>query len=98
MEIRRVAGRPVSAELDSGLQAADASPLEAAIGGETLDRYERALEALRPEERELVIAHTEFEFSHSELAAAFDKPSANAARMALQRALLRLATEMRPLQ
>jgi RNA polymerase sigma-70 factor (ECF subfamily) len=60
-----------------------------------LERYDRALEAIRREDRELVIAHVEFHFSHQELAAAFGKPSANAARMALQRALLRLADEMK---
>src|SRR5262245_35054204 len=98
MEIRRVTRRPVPGELESGFSAQDASPLEEAIGSETLDRYERALAALRPEEREIVIAHTEFEFSHQELAAAFDKPSPNAARMALQRALVRLADEMNRLQ
>jgi DNA-directed RNA polymerase specialized sigma24 family protein len=46
----------------------------------------------------LIIAHVEFSFSHHELANAFDKPSANAARMALQRALGRLAAEMKRLQ
>ena len=98
MEIRRVGRRPVGTELESGIESTAASPLEQAIGGQTLDRYDRALEALRPEERELIVAHVEFEFSHQELAAAFDKPSANAARMALQRALLRLADEMKHLQ
>jgi RNA polymerase sigma-70 factor (ECF subfamily) len=98
MEIRRVSRRPVATELDAELSAQQASPLEAAIGSETLERYEKALEVLRPEDREIVIAHTEFEFSHQELAAAFDKPSANAARMALQRALVRLADEMQRLR
>jgi RNA polymerase sigma factor (sigma-70 family) len=98
MEIRRARARPVAAgEIDSGLEARHESPLEAAIGSETLDRYERALETLRPEERELVIARVEFQFSHQELCDAFDKPSANAARMALQRALLRLADAMKRL-
>jgi RNA polymerase sigma-70 factor (ECF subfamily) len=94
MEIRRVTRRPASQEIDSGLPAADISPLEAAIGAETLERYERALDHLREEERELVIAHVEFGLTHQELAAAFKKPSANAARMALQRALIRVAVEM----
>ena len=95
MEIRRVSRRPATAELESDIEAGGASPLEQVIGTEVLDRYERALGALRPEERELVIAHVEFEFSHQELATAFNRPSANAARMALQRALLRLADEMK---
>jgi len=95
MELRRVRRRPPGDELESDIESNDASPLERAIGGQTLDRYERALEGLRSSERELVIAHVEFGFSHQDLAAAFDKPSANAARMALQRALLRLAEAMK---
>jgi RNA polymerase sigma factor (sigma-70 family) len=94
-ELRRVRRRPVGSELESGVEAADPSPLENAIGTEALDRYEQALATLRDADRELVIAHVEFGFSHQELATAFDKPSANAARMALQRALLQLATEMK---
>ena len=95
MELRRVRRRPPGDGLESDVESNDASPLERAIGSQTLDRYERALEGLRPSERELVIAHVEFGFSHQDLAAAFDKPSANAARMALQRALLRLAEAMK---
>ncbi len=40
--------------------------------------------------------HTGPEVHDQELASAFGKPSANAARMSLQRALLQLAKEMRP--
>jgi RNA polymerase sigma-70 factor (ECF subfamily) len=94
MEIRRVTRKPAPTEIDSGMPAADVSPLEAAIGAETLERYERALQRLREEDRELVVAHVEFGLTHQELAAAFKKPSANAARMALHRALIRIADEM----
>jgi RNA polymerase sigma factor (sigma-70 family) len=93
-EIRRAGRRPVTAELLSDVETVDPSPLEQAIGAETLQRYDEALAALRPDQRELIIANVEFEFTHQELAAAFDKPSANAARMALQRALVCLADEM----
>jgi RNA polymerase sigma-70 factor (ECF subfamily) len=98
MEIRRVSRRPVAGELESAIPSPDASPLEIAIGAEALERYDQALAALPQEDRELIIAHVEFSFSHQELANAFDKPSANAARMALQRALARLAAEMKRLQ
>jgi DNA-directed RNA polymerase specialized sigma24 family protein len=53
------------------------------------------LDALRPSDRELVIAHVEFGFSHQELATAFEKPSPNAARMALRRALMELTASMK---
>ena len=94
-ELRRAGRRPAQSELDTGLQDAGLSPLDAAIGQQAVERYDRALEVLRPEERQLVVARVEFGFSSEELARAFSKPSANAARMALQRALLRLAAEMK---
>lgn len=95
-ELRRIRRHPAGAPLDDNMAASAASPLDRAIGADMLARYERALDRLRPEERELVIAHVEFGFSHQELARAFGKPTANAARMALQRALLRVADGMRP--
>jgi RNA polymerase sigma-70 factor (ECF subfamily) len=98
MELRRVRRRPSGAPLADNVQADAATPLEHAIGRQTLDRYEAALEALRSEDREIVIAHVEFGFSHQELAQAFGKPSANAARMALQRALMRVAEAMKCLE
>ena len=94
-QLRRAGHRPAQSELDTGLQDAGLSPLDAAIGQQAVERYDRALEVLRPEERQLVVALVEFGFSNEELARAFGKPSANAARMALQRALLRLAAAMK---
>jgi RNA polymerase sigma-70 factor (ECF subfamily) len=70
------------------------SPLEELLGAETLERYERALETLSAVDRELVLAHVELGISNEELAELTDKPNANAARVALQRALLRLARAM----
>jgi RNA polymerase sigma-70 factor (ECF subfamily) len=93
-EFRRAGRRPVLEPLDS--QAADeaASPLELAIGRQAVERYESALKRLRPADREAIIARIELGFSHEELAVLLDKPSANAARMAVERALVRLAAEM----
>ncbi len=61
-----------------------------------MDRYDAALERLKPEEREAVISRVEFDLSYAELAEVLGKPSANAARMAVVRALVRLAEEMGP--
>ncbi len=97
-EIRR-AGRmrwrvePAGMEAGTA-DAAEASPVEQAIGRETLAAYERALERLEPGERELIVARVELGLSFSEVAAATERPSADAARMAVRRALLRLAGEM----
>jgi RNA polymerase sigma factor (sigma-70 family) len=94
-ELRRAHRRPAPAELSERLPAASASPLEEAIGQEALDVYEAALAALRPEDREAVIARVELQQSYAEIAAILDKPSAEAARVAVYRALLRLAEKMK---
>lgn len=62
-----------------------------------MDQYERALAALRPEDREAIIARVEMGYSYEEMADLLGKPSTDAARKAAQRALVRLAEEMRRL-
>ena len=94
-ELRRVGRRPVSEPFDDGLQFEGASPLEQAIGQQSLDRYEHALQQLRPEDREAIVTRLELGCSYDEVAVALGKPTANAARSAVNRALLRLAQEMR---
>ena len=73
-----------------------ASPLEEAIGTEALDLYEAALGGLQQEEREAIIARVELGQSYQEVAAILGKPSAEAARVAVYRALIRLAQQMHP--
>lgn len=89
-ELRRNASRPATTgfdglEVDEGL-----SPLEQAIGREAIDRYERALAALDPDEQEAVVGRLEMGYAYEELAAVLGKPSADAARKAARRALVRL--------
>jgi RNA polymerase sigma factor (sigma-70 family) len=93
-EVRRAKRSPVPTVLDDNQSDPGASPLEAAIGEEALQRYEAALARLRPEEREAVIARVEMDGSYQDVAQALGKPSADAARMAVSRALVRLAQEM----
>jgi len=93
-EIRRVTARPRRVELSEDDADPAASPLEEAIGADALRRYEQALKRLRDDERELVLMRLEMGVSYRELASLFGKPSEDAARMAVSRALLRLATEM----
>ena len=64
------------------------------MGSEVFARYEAAMERLRPEEREAVIARVELGLSHAEVAESLGKPSPAAAHMAVSRALVRLAEEM----
>jgi len=93
-ELRRTKRRPPSRGLDSAAVDSGRSPLEEAIGREAIERYERALARLRSEDRELVIARIELGYTNREIAELVDKPTANAARMATERAVLRLAKEM----
>jgi RNA polymerase sigma factor (sigma-70 family) len=93
-EIRRVQRRPAGDPLDSGRPSSDPSPLEEAIGQEALERYEAALQRLKPEDREAIIMRIEMGCSLGELAEALGKPSTAAAHMAVSRALVRLSAEM----
>jgi RNA polymerase sigma factor (sigma-70 family) len=93
-ELRRKARRPEVAELDGIEDVSLRSPLEEAIGREAVEDYEEALARLKPDEREAIIARVEMGYTYEELAEALGKPSADAARKAARRALLRLAEEM----
>lgn len=93
-ELRKKARRPDIGEFDGFEVDGGLSPLEEAIGHEAVERYEQALAKLRPEEREAIIGRVEMGYSYEELADALGKPSAEAARKAAKRALVRLAREM----
>lgn len=93
-EIRRKARRPAQVELDGTELDQARSPLEDAIGMEEIDRYEEALGRLRPEEREAIILKVELGYTYQEAASLLEKPTAEAARKATERALVRLAEEM----
>ena len=87
--------RPYQVDVPRDLVDAELSPLEQAIGTENVERYERALARLAPSDREAIIGRLELQYSYDELALSLDKPSAPAARMAVTRAMKRLADEMR---
>ena len=94
-ELRRFDRRGPREMLDSAEPDAAPSPLEQAIGRQRTERYERALSRLRPEDRESLIARLELGCSYEEMASALGKPTADAARKAAQRALVRLVAEMK---
>ena len=93
-ELRRVGRRPEIGGLENEHIAPGPSPLEEAIGREAVERYEIALAALRPEEREAIIGRVELGYTYDELAEALGKPSGDAARKAAERALARLVEVM----
>ena len=94
-ELRRKGRQPHATDLD-GLEVESVeSPLEQAIGQEAVERYEGALQRLKAEEREAIIARVEMGYSFEELAEALGKPTPDAARKTAHRALVRLAEEMK---
>ena len=93
-ELRRAKRRPPPEELADDVRSPLASPLDEAIGEEATERYEAALAELRDEEREAIVARIELQCSYDEMAVMLGKPSPNAARVAVRRAVMRLALKM----
>ncbi len=93
-EVRRATRHPAPFHLSEVHPDASASPLERAIGTEGLERYERALARLREPDRQVIVARIELQQSYQEIAVVMGKPSANAARVAVTRALTRLTEEL----
>ena len=89
-EIRRAMRHDAPDTLDSGAEDPGLSPLESLLGRETVEAYDAALAQLSDEEREAIIGRVELGLSYEELAAAMGRPSPDAARMAVGRALLKL--------
>jgi RNA polymerase sigma-70 factor (ECF subfamily) len=86
--------RGPSVPIDTDIVARECSPLELAVGEQTLERYEAALDRLRPDDKALIVARIELGLPYAEIAAMFEKPSVPAAQVALSRALVKLAEEM----
>lgn len=93
-EIRKVKARPAAQPLTEEQLDEAPSPLEQAIGREGLARYEAALNRLRPIDREAIIARIELQQSYDEIALALSKPTADAARMTVVRAIKNLLEAM----
>jgi RNA polymerase sigma-70 factor, ECF subfamily len=93
-EIRNARRRPAGEELDSAVEDPGTSPVDAAIGEQAVAQYEAALNRLKPEERELIIARVELGLTYQEMVTMLGRPSPDAARMAVARALVRLTKEM----
>lgn len=92
-EIRKAERGPLAKTLEERA-APYGSPLDELVGREALSRYEQALERLKPQEREAVVSRIELGMSYAEVAESIGKPSADAARMTVARALVKLIEEM----
>lgn len=90
-EVRRVTRRGVAQELPEVLHDHGYSPLEELIRKERSDRYLAALRTLKPNERMAIIFRLEHNRSFDEIAQKLGKATPDAARMAVTRAVKRLA-------
>jgi RNA polymerase sigma-70 factor (ECF subfamily) len=93
-QLRWARRRAGSTAVSEDLVDQSPSPLENAIGAEVLDRYERARDQLTEEERLFVHLRIELDFDYEDIAAIMNRPSRDAARMGVQRALRKLAEIM----
>jgi len=96
--IRRAGRRPESVPIDEAIAAVGPSPLEQVLGSEVIARYEAGLQELKPEHREAIVLWLELRFSYQEIADAMARPTANAARKLVDRALVKLAESMHELR
>ena len=91
---KRGSRRPQREEIPDDLASAAASPQQMAISAERRERYQRALASLKREDRQAIKLRVELGLDYDEMATKLDKPSADAARMAVTRAIVRLADKM----
>jgi RNA polymerase sigma-70 factor (ECF subfamily) len=95
-EMRRVARRPIDNidDAESLLPASDASAFDHVMDAENEARYKRALAMLSDDERALVVGRMELDYTYEQLAVMSRRPTAAAARMAVRRAVIKLAEHM----
>jgi RNA polymerase sigma factor (sigma-70 family) len=93
-EIRKAQRRPDMIPTADDEPDPAPSPLEEAIGRQRFERYEAALQTLKAADREAIIARIELQQSYEEVAISLDKPTADAARVAVTRAVARLVQAM----
>jgi RNA polymerase sigma-70 factor (ECF subfamily) len=95
-QIRYANRRPGPGEVPPTVPDPGPSPLELAIGSDLVGRYERALATLSEEDRQLVHLKIELDYDYEEIATMTDRATRDAARMAVTRAVKRLAEAMGP--
>jgi RNA polymerase sigma-70 factor (ECF subfamily) len=90
-EIRRSARRGPHESLEETLASPYASLAEQVVGLEQMERYQRALETMSEEQQQAVLLRLEFGYTYEQIADAIGKPSPDAARMTVVRAIDQLA-------
>ena len=95
-ELRRVNRQPPSGDLEDTMPDAGESPFDATADSEVMRRYKEKLALLTETERFLVVGRIEMAYTYEQLALATGRETAGAARIAVRRAVLRLAKLMAP--
>jgi RNA polymerase sigma-70 factor (ECF subfamily) len=93
-EVRWAKRRPGPDGVPESLPDREPTPIENAIGADLMDRYEAGMARLDEGDRQLLHLRIELDFDYDEIAAMTGRETRNAARMAIQRALSRLADAM----
>jgi RNA polymerase sigma-70 factor (ECF subfamily) len=97
-EIRKVGRRPPAEETAGSLADPSPSPLDELLHGEKRDLYEQAFQRLKLSDQTAIASRLEEGLSYEEIARELGKSSADAARMAVSRAVVRLAQEMKAMR
>jgi RNA polymerase sigma factor (sigma-70 family) len=96
-EMRRVARRPTQ-HLEDGVApeplASGPSPFQATLDAERERNYKEAIATLTEEERVLVVGRLELAYTYDQLALISGRATAEAARQAVRRAVVKLAERM----
>lgn len=93
--LRHAKSRGEQEPLEDTRASADPSPEQEAVATQLLDRYEEALGRLTSAQQEAIFVRVELGLPWSEVADVLNKPSVPAAQMAVRRAILALAHEMK---
>lgn len=93
-QYRHAIRQPETVQLPDEYPASDASPLDCALQQDIAAHYSTALQRLSAADRDLVVARLELDYTYDQIAVMLGRPSADAARMAVSRALVRMAREM----
>lgn len=100
-EFRRTArsgGGDGHTSLDTSLPDPSTAPDEMALRQELVEKYEHGLQLLSKTDRDLIVCRLELEMTYQEIATFTGRKSADAARVAVARSLIRLASYLEPAQ
>lgn len=94
-EIRRARRRPATESLPLELPCPWPDPLQQVIRDEERERYDAALAALPAEQQRAFLMRLEMDCSYREIAEALGRPTEEAARSLVRRAIAAMAGELR---